>query len=70
MMARATDESGEIARLREALDALIADLAYFAQILHQAYHGDEAGTWRDCGRGVCPGARRALTRAQEATDAK
>lgn len=29
------------------------DLASLAQIVHQAYHGDDPGTWRTCRYATC-----------------
>lgn len=56
----------EADRLRDALVACIGDLRDFAQTNHQAHHDSHSGTWLTCDRGVCPGVKRALSRAQEA----
>lgn len=53
--------------LRERLAALVADAAHFAALHHQFCHGERAGDWRECGRGVCPGVARAIARAEGAS---
>lgn len=53
-------------RLAAALDALILDTMHFAQLHHQAHHGEHSGTWLSCDRGLCPGVVRSISRAREA----
>lgn len=55
----------ECERLRAALDSLLADTMHFAQMHHQAHHGDHSGTWLTCDRGLCPGVKRSISRTLE-----
>lgn len=40
-------------------------LRAIAQIVHQAYHQDLPGTWRECSRGVCGSIRQYLREGKE-----
>ncbi len=41
---------------------LRALVEWMAQTVHQAYHDDQGGTFRDCPKIVCEAARRELNR--------
>lgn len=51
---------------RAALVGLIEDAQHFAHHGHRLAHDADPPDWRSCGRGVCPGLRRALERARAA----
>lgn len=56
-----------VAAAEAALTELALDMAHFAQLHHQAYHGERAATYETCPRGVCPGVVRSLARARAAS---
>lgn len=51
---------------RAALATLTVDMEHFAHHGHRLAHDAAPPDWRSCGRGVCPGLRRALERARAA----
>lgn len=46
----------------EVIATIVApDFRHIAQIVHQAFHGERGGTWRDCPVASCVRARDAIT---------
>ena len=59
------EKANLIVRAVNSHEALLETIRWMAQTLHQAYHVDHPGTFRECKKNVCDAATQAIAQAAE-----